>query len=105
MTLLDGKSTPQKPKRQHNASPKEEKMNSTPSKKTKNGSRKSCSTKIPFDLTLDERQFPTIPNLRLEAKLTAEVVNINWMFFSFVWLNTFLLVKCVQELLHVDVLR
>ncbi|XP_073315237.1 uncharacterized protein [Primulina huaijiensis] len=72
ISVANGKSTPQKPKRQHNASPKEEKMNSTPSKKTKNGSRKSCSTEIAFELTLDEQQLPTIPNLRLEAKLTAE---------------------------------
>lgn len=71
-SVANGKSTPQKPKRQHNSSPKEEKRNSTPSKKTRNGSRKLCSTEIPFDLTLDEHQLPTIPNLRLEAKLTAE---------------------------------
>ncbi|XP_073124671.1 uncharacterized protein [Henckelia pumila] len=71
-SVANGKSTPQKPKRQHNTTPKEEKTNSTPSKKTKNGSRKLCSTEIPFDLTLDEQQLPAIPNLRLEAKLTAE---------------------------------
>ncbi|EYU22957.1 hypothetical protein MIMGU_mgv1a020951mg [Erythranthe guttata] len=69
---VDGRSTPRKLKRQNNSTPRKEKRNSTPNKKMKRGTGETSCGQIPFDLTLDEQPSRTIPDLRLEAKLTAE---------------------------------
>ncbi|KAL2467727.1 P-loop containing nucleoside triphosphate hydrolase superfamily protein [Forsythia ovata] len=58
-------STPRKLKRRANPTPKKERMNSTPKKRMTNGLKESI-------LTPDKQPPQTIPNLRLEAKLTAE---------------------------------
>ncbi|KAK6114842.1 hypothetical protein DH2020_007111 [Rehmannia glutinosa] len=71
-SVANGRSTPRKLKRQDSSTPRKEKRNSTPSKKMKSGKRESCCGQIPFDLAVDEQQLRTIPDLRLEAKLSSE---------------------------------
>ncbi|KAK6132312.1 hypothetical protein DH2020_033936 [Rehmannia glutinosa] len=71
-SVANGRSTPCKLKRQDSSTPRKEKRNSTPSKKMKSGKRESCCGQIPFDLAVDEQQLRTIPDLRLEAKLSSE---------------------------------
>ncbi|KAK6132006.1 hypothetical protein DH2020_034232 [Rehmannia glutinosa] len=71
-SVANGRSTPGKLKRQDSSTPRKEKRNSTPSKKMKSGKRESCCGQIPFDLAVDEQQLRTIPDLRLEAKLSSE---------------------------------
>ncbi|KAL8059670.1 hypothetical protein ABFX02_03G101700 [Erythranthe guttata] len=71
-SVANGRSTPRKLKRQNNSTPRKEKRNSTPNKKMKRGTGETSCGQIPFDLTLDEQPSRTIPDLRLEAKLTAE---------------------------------
>ncbi|GER37747.1 replication factor C large subunit [Striga asiatica] len=66
------RSTPRKLKGQDNSTPRKERRNSTPNKKMKSGKRELCCKQIPFDLAMDEQKLPTIPDLRLEAKLSAE---------------------------------
>ncbi|GFP89794.1 ATPase family aaa domain-containing protein 5 [Phtheirospermum japonicum] len=71
-TRANGRGTPRKPKRQDNSTPRKERRNSTPNKKMKSAKRELCCNQIPFDLAADEQQLPAIPDLRLEAKLSAE---------------------------------
>ncbi|KAI3464505.1 hypothetical protein Pfo_021168 [Paulownia fortunei] len=71
-SVANGRSTPRKLKWQDNSTPRKEKRNSTPNKKMKSGKRELCGGQIPFDLAVDEQPLQTIPDLRLEAKLTAE---------------------------------
>ncbi|KAG8378276.1 hypothetical protein BUALT_Bualt08G0120700 [Buddleja alternifolia] len=71
-SVANGKSTPRKLKRQDSSTPTKKRRNSTPNKKMKSGSRESCCGQIPFDLAVDEQPLQTIPDLRLEAKMTAE---------------------------------
>ncbi|KAL3638815.1 hypothetical protein CASFOL_016722 [Castilleja foliolosa] len=71
-TRANCRSTPRKPKRQDNSTPRKERRNSTPNKKLKSAKRELCCKQIPFDLAADEQQLPAIPDLRLEAKLSAE---------------------------------
>ncbi|KAL3641271.1 hypothetical protein CASFOL_016239 [Castilleja foliolosa] len=71
-TSANGRSTPRKPKRKDNSTPRKERINSTPNKKMKSAKKELCCNQIPFDLTADEQQLPAIPDLRLEAKLSAE---------------------------------
>ncbi|CAA0809944.1 P-loop containing nucleoside triphosphate hydrolases superfamily protein [Striga hermonthica] len=66
------RSTPRKLKGHDNSTPRKERRNSTPNKKMKSGKRELCCKQIPFDLAMDEQKLPTIPDLRLEAKLSAE---------------------------------
>lgn len=89
--LLDGKTTPRKQRQQNKSTPRKEKKSltprketksltprkerksSTPSKKMKSGKRELQFDHIPFDLTTDEQPLQKIPDLRLEAKMMAEV--------------------------------
>lgn len=71
-SVTNGRSTPQKQKQQNKSTPRKEKRSSTPSKKMKSGKRELQFDQIPFELPLDEQPLPKIPDLRLEAKLTAE---------------------------------
>ncbi|KAL0326182.1 UNVERIFIED_CONTAM: ATPase family AAA domain-containing protein 5 [Sesamum radiatum] len=68
----NGRSTPRKMKRQDKLTPRKERRTSTPNKKMKNGRRELCCVQLPFDLAVEEQPLRTIPDLRLEAKLTAE---------------------------------
>ncbi|XP_011069547.1 uncharacterized protein LOC105155376 isoform X2 [Sesamum indicum] len=68
----NGRSTPRKMKRQDKSTPTKERRTSTPNKKMKNGRRELCCVQLPFDLAVEEQPLRTIPDLRLEAKLTAE---------------------------------
>ncbi|KAL6525090.1 hypothetical protein OROMI_030683 [Orobanche minor] len=68
----NGRSTPRKLKRQDNSTPRKARRNSTPNKKVKSDRRELCCKQIPFDFVVDEQQLRTIPDLRLEAKLSAE---------------------------------
>lgn len=70
---LDGRTTPQKQRQRNKSTPRKENRSSTPSKKIKSGKRELQFDHIPFDLTIDEQPSLKIPDLRLEAKMIAEV--------------------------------
>ncbi|XP_047963216.1 uncharacterized protein LOC125207783 isoform X1 [Salvia hispanica] len=59
--------TPQKQKQRGKSTPRKERRSSTPSKKMRSGKRE-----LQFDLSPDKQPLQTLPDLRLEAKLTAE---------------------------------
>ncbi|KAL8485596.1 hypothetical protein ACS0TY_027763 [Phlomoides rotata] len=71
-SVASGSSTPQKPKQQNKSTPRKGKRGSTPNKKMKSGKRALCFGQVPSDLPVDEQQSLKVPDLRLEAKLTAE---------------------------------
>ncbi|KAH6782670.1 hypothetical protein C2S51_007963 [Perilla frutescens var. frutescens] len=71
-SAANGRSTPQKQKQQKKSTPRKERKTSTPSKKMKSGKRELQFDHIPFDLPLDEQPLQKLPDLRLEAKLTAQ---------------------------------
>ncbi|XP_042034946.1 uncharacterized protein LOC121781273 isoform X1 [Salvia splendens] len=71
-SVANGTTTPQKQKQRAKSTPRKERRSSTPSKKMKSGKRELQFDHIQFDLPPDKQPLQTLPDLRLEAKLTAE---------------------------------
>ncbi|KAL1533632.1 hypothetical protein AAHA92_33492 [Salvia divinorum] len=71
-SVANGTTTPQKQKQRGKSTPRKERRSSTPSMKMKSGKRELQFDHIQFDLPPDKQPLQTLPNLRLEAKLTAE---------------------------------